>query len=338
LSSQDESLELDNDRSFNIDRPHHQQQHQCYHTQQQHPQLVQMPSHKQRHPHHPYSTSVAYQQQQQRPSQMQHHWSPNPEIQGSYDNRRGSLNSIMTASNDMGLNPRRLSHIDRKPSIPYSPPHQSYDNNNSRAGPNDHGNYDHHRNAKSYHHHSGHQQDNYLNVHRNNSMIPSPPPQPSLFKPEVRRLSLDGTLSANGGNNSNIMRRQSADPHLYNSDHYRRGSRRMSLQQQSPHIGHPSQPLPPMPVTRSSPNNYLLNSGEVIHLPPLRTIVPSNNSILQPEQQCRSPLLPPPTAKHRQFHHHPHHHQQQDGIGEVDAAVAMIQMASRRQAEAKVSY
>jgi hypothetical protein len=86
----------------------------------------------------------------------------------------------------------------------------------------------------------------------------------------------------------------------------------MSLQQYSPHIVHPP--------TRS-PNNL---GGEVIHLPPLRSIV-TNNS--QGQQRTASHLLPPK-----------HHYHQQDGIVEVDAAVAMMQLASRRQAEAKVNY
>jgi hypothetical protein len=49
---------------------------------------------------------------------------------------------------------------------------------------------------------------------------------------------------------------------------------------------------------------------EIIHLPPLRSIVP-NNGILQQHKQSES--------------------QHQEGTVEVDAAVAMMQLASRRQ-------
>lgn len=281
LSSQDEALELDDKSSF-TDRSHPMYQQQKFIQ----PQPQQPNS---------YSKSIIYQRAQQ------YHWSPIQEnSSSSYDNRRGSLNSIMTASSDTSLNPRRLSHIDRRPSVPFSPPHQSYDSSRVVIGSNDYNDYNHVKNQ--YHHQQHHHYP--MNIHHRNSMIPSPPPQSSLFKPELRRSSLDDALS----NNNN--RRQSADPHFYRStSHYRRGSRRMSLQQHSPQIIHP-------PARAGNSN---LSSGEVIHLPPLRSIVSSNSTLLQPD----SP----------KYHYH-----QQDGIGEVDAAVAMMQLASRRQAEGKVNY
>lgn len=163
-----------------------------------------------------------------------------------------------------------LSHIDRRPSIPFSPPHQSYDSSRMVMNSNDY-------------------KPHYpTNQHYRNNTIPSPPPQTPLFKPELRRLSFDDTLTYQ---TNHSIRRLSADPHFY---HYRR--RRDSVQQASP-------------AARQS-------ATEVIHLPPLRSIVSENTM----------PVLPK------------HHHYTQDGIGEVDAAVAMMQLASRRQAEAKVNY
>lgn len=263
-------MELDERSSF-IDRSHPIYQQQQKFIQPQPPNAY--PIHYQRTP--------------------QYHWSPIQENGGSsYDNRRGSLNSIMTASSDSSLNPRRLSHIDRRPSVPFSPPHQPYDSSRVVIGSNDPNDYNHKNHYQAPHHYP-------MNIHHRSNMIPSPPPQSSLFKPELRRSSLDDVLS----NNNN--RRQPADPNYYHSN-YRRGSRRMSLQQPNPQIIHP-----PARVGDH------LSSGEIIHLPPLRSIVSSNT--LQPE----SPK---------------HHYQQQDGIGEVDAAVAMMQLASRRQAEGKVNY
>lgn len=269
LSAQDEALEID-DRSSFVDRSHPIYQQQ---------QFIQ--------PQPPTAYPVVYQHT------PQYHWSPIQESSGSsYDNRRGSLNSIMTASSDSSLKSRRLSHIDRRPSVPFSPPHQPYDSSRVVIGSNDQNDYNHKKHYQAPHHYP-------MNIHHRSNMIPSPPPQSSLFKPELRRSSLDDALS----NNSN--RRQPADPNCYHSA-YRRGSRRMSLQQHNPQLIHP-----PARVSGD------LSSGEVIHLPPLRSIVSS--STLQPD----SPK---------------HHYQQQDNIGEVDAAVAMMQLASRRQAEGKVNY
>lgn len=370
MSSQDESLESD-DRSpssYVVDQSHHyhlQQQQQQQQFIQVLPPQHQKPMLRSNHGQHLYHTSESYQPplQQQHPlpsSQRQHYWSPNADSHSnSCDNRRGSSNSIMTASSDIRVNyPRRLSHIDRRPSIPFSPPHQSY-NNNSRLvrASNDCNNHYDCNSPRSYHpqspyHHQQQHQQQHLIVHRNNTMIPSPPLQASLFKPESRRLSPDDTLSNGGG-----MRRQSADPHLYNADHYRRGSRRMSLQQQSPHIFYPS-PQHLSTATRrlsSSANGNNLRSEEVIHLPPLRNIArnSSSNSRIQQQQRQQqaeqklytassSPPLSPPITKQQNYQYSRHHyypHQQpqqhQDAIGEVDAAVAMMQLASRRQVETK---
>lgn len=216
----------------------------------------------------------------------------------------------MTANSDISLNRRRLSHIDRRPSIPFSPPHQSYDNSRVKMGSND---FKSNFNYYESHYSNNHQQLQYQHMipHHNNCMIPSPPPQ-SVFKPDLRRMSLDE--SPNGTLN-NTLRRQSADPHLYHPvNQHHREPRRKSLQQYNPQIIYPP--------TRSPKDNL---GGEVIHLPPLRSIVTNN---LQGQQRTSETILPPPK----------HHYSRQDGIVEVDAAVAMMQLASRRQAEAKVNY
>jgi hypothetical protein len=160
----------------------------------------------------------------------------------------------MTAASDTSLNYRRYSFQhnlfgqERRPSIPFSPPHQSYDPSSQRPPvPNDY---------PSPYFHPG-------DPNGTRGMIPSPPP--SLFKTDHRRLSLDDAPA----------RRQPADLMSY--------SRRRSLH------NHPSR----------------VPSSEVIHLPPIQTIV--------------SPMQKSPRAE--------------DGIGEVDAAVAMMQLASRRQSK-----
>ncbi|GAA5807055.1 hypothetical protein MFLAVUS_000405 [Mucor flavus] len=236
LSSQGEPLELEDRSSFLLDRSH-----PIYNQQFIQPQ-----------------PSLVYTQQR--------HWpQENP-----YDSRRHSMMVSPNEFNVPNAGRHHLSHIDRRPSIPFSPPHQSYDSSRMVMNSNDY-------------------KPHYpTNQHYRNNTIPSPPPQTPLFKPELRRLSFDDTLTYQ---TNHSIRRLSADPHFY---HYRR--RRDSVQQASP-------------AARQS-------ATEVIHLPPLRSIVSENTM----------PVLPK------------HHHYTQDGIGEVDAAVAMMQLASRRQAEAKVNY
>lgn len=241
---------------------------------------------------HPIYNQQFIQPQPSRVYNNQRQWTPMQD--NLYDNRR---HSMIAATSEMCLNPRRLTHIDRRPSIPFSPPHQPYDTSRMVMGSNEYSEY------KNLYHHP------YpISLHHRNNMIPSPPPQSSLFKPEIRRLSFDESLAHNGLANNNLARRQSADPHFYHQtqQHYRRGSRRMSLQ-------------PHSPPTRPPPQSNLSN-GEMIQLPPLRSIV-SDTTMLQPD------------------HHHPSkRHYSQEGSGEVDAAVAMMQLSSRRQTEAKVNY
>ncbi|EPB90680.1 hypothetical protein HMPREF1544_02424 [Mucor circinelloides 1006PhL] len=229
--------------------------------------------------------------------------------------RRSSMNSSMTSNSDSRRSSyHHLQHIDHRPSVPYSPPHQSYDHhrpNNNGRGP-EHAYYDHSRQHLHPHHphpHPHHQQQNYAYYSHNNphnyhrdSMIPSPPPQSSLFKSETsRRLSLDDTLP---------LRRQSADPR-YDSTHQQQqlsGPRRLSLQQYYARLANQAPPPPPLATSSTTPTHTSspLNE-EIIHLPPLRSVVP---------QTAASPQYKRPS---------------QEGIVEVDAAVAMMQLASRRQ-------
>ncbi|KAK4514907.1 Tim44 domain-containing protein [Mucor velutinosus] len=296
LSSQDDVLELPDERGTHPYSHHAHQPHQSS-------MLL------------PYSnaSSTIY------PPQSRSPW-PSSLDYDYLQQRRSSMNSSMTSNSDSRQSSyHHLQHIDRRPSVPYSPPHQSYDhhrpnNNGHGAG---HAYYDHapqhlhpHHPHHSHHpHHPHHQQPNYAyyshggshNYHRD-SMIPSPPPQSSLFKSDTsRRLSLDDTLP---------LRRQSADPR-YDSPHHHQllnGPRRLSLQQYYARLA--SQPPPPPPLatssTTSTHNSSPLNE-EIIHLPPLRSVIPRNST----------------SSQHKQPH--------QERIVEVDAAVAMVQLASRRQ-------
>lgn len=226
----------------------------------------------------------------------------------------------------MSLNPRRLSLIDRRPSVPFSPPHQSYDNSRPVSTSGDHKNNASHLECNLYENHHNNQQQHRLHLmssHYDNRMIPSPPPQSSLFKSEHRRSSLDQAYPTGTDNINLINRRRSADPHFYHPiNQYQHVPRRMSLQQYSPRVVHPPKV--------SSPD--YLHTEEVIHLPPLRSIVSTGSSASDNEAQLEhlssSPL---PPRKHL------HHYHQQESIVEVDAAVAMMQLASRRQAEAKAN-
>lgn len=136
-------------------------------------------------------------------------------------------------------------------------------------------------------------------------MIPSPPPQTSVFIPDNVASSL---------NDTSLLRRQSAGPSLYHrpsetvSHHHLIGSRRLSLQQYNPGM------IPPPPTTSTLQRHPSpLNNEEVIHLPPLRSIA-SNKGSIQIMSSSRKP---------------------QNGAVEVDAAVAMMQLSSRRQKQQK---
>lgn len=232
------------------------------------------------------SSSIVYQQQQQQQRSVP--WLDYP--YNSQSKRKSCVTSLLSNGSDN----RPLSHhhfIDRKPSVPYSPPHQSYDHYRPSSISNNPDHYYYHYYEKTHHPHQHYQ-------HNRANMIPSPPPQSSLFKPP----SLNDTLP---------LRRQSTGPSLYyrpsdtSAHHYHlSGSRRLSLQQYSPKMIHPPTPASISQQCHRSP----LNRKELIHLPPLRSIV-HNNSLTQ---QSLS-------------------RQAQDGIVEVDAAVAMMQLASMRQ-------
>ena len=239
-------------------------------------------THPTSHGHH----STHYQNQQQ--------WASNAPNDSSAYYRRSSMNSIKTVSKDISGNSRRLSHIDRRPSVPFSPPHQPYDNSRVFIGSNDF--YNHHDQINQ-------RQQQYLRSQQRhqNGLIPSPPPQLTFFKPELRRMSSDYSFT-NG-------RRQSADPHFYHPvDPLHREARRMSLQ-----------PYSSQEVVHLTSNP----ESEVIHLPPLRSIT-TNHSPLR-GQQRNDPLSPLPMPKYP--------YQQSNGVVEVDAAVAMMQLATKRQTE-----
>lgn len=329
LSSPDELSDM-MERQPYMDRPQpnfQSQQQQLYNqstsqSQNYHPQSG----------HHSHSSAIQYQNQIRSRKQQQQHWSPNfsnADNPSTYDDRRGSFNSVLTTSSDISLNSRRLSLIDRRPSVPFSPPHQSYDNSRPVSPSGDYKNNSIHLDCSPYktHHHNQQQQQlrpHLISSHYDNRMIPSPPHQSSLFKPDIKRSSLNEAYPTGTNTFHTIHRRQSADPHLYHrNNQYQHVPRRMSLQQYSAQIVHPP---------KASPPDYL-HMEEVIHLPPLRSIVSTAstsgyNETQQSEHLHSSPL---PSRKH------PLHYHQQDGIVEVDAAVAMMQLASRRQAEAKAN-
>ncbi|CAO0796742.1 unnamed protein product [Mucor circinelloides] len=295
LSSQDDALELADERGTH---PYSQHPH---HNHQPHQSSMLSP--------YTNASSTIY------PPQNRSPWPSLLDYDHLQQRRRSSMNSSMTSNSDSRRSSyHHLQHIDHRPSVPYSPPHQSYDHhrpNNNGRGP-EHAYYDHSRQHLHPHHphpHPHHQQQNYAYYSHNNphnyhrdSMIPSPPPQSSLFKSETsRRLSLDDTLP---------LRRQSADPR-YDSTHQQQqlsGPRRLSLQQYYARLANQAPPPPPLATSSTTPTHTSspLNE-EIIHLPPLRSVVP---------QTAASPQYKRPS---------------QEGIVEVDAAVAMMQLASRRQ-------
>lgn len=129
--------------------------------------------------------------------------------------------------------------VDRRPSVPFSPPHQTYD---------------HYRHPMEY-------DKGYYYHHQQQMMIPSPPP--SLLKSnDFRRLSMEDRTP---------LRRQSADSY-YSTHPYE--PRRLSLQHTT--------------------------KEEVIHLPPLRSVIASGSK-------------------------------PQEGVVEVNAAVAMMELSTRQQ-------
>lgn len=168
----------------------------------------------------------------------------------------------------------------RRPSLPFSPPHQAYDKYNRL-----HPHYTHGENYLYHHEKRLH----YFN-NNNRLMVPSPPYHHLFNNDTSRRLSMEDS-------NKIPLRRQSADPQ-YQPPSARLHSnvpRRMSLQQQQ------QQQQQNAPFLRAPPSSL---NEEIIHLPPLRSMIS-------------------PTTKQ----------QQQEGIVEVDAAVAMMQLASRQQSE-----
>jgi hypothetical protein len=227
------------------------------------------------------SSPVIYQQQQRSVPWLDHTWN-------TQSRRKGSITSLVSVGSD-NRHPHHhhfFQHIDRKPSIPFSPPHQSYDHYRPSIS-----NLEHYYHYEKAHH-------SYQHHQNRTNMIPSPPPQSSLFKPEGRISNLKDVLPP---------RRQSTGPSLYyrpsdaSVHHHSNASRRLSLQQYSPRLLHPP------PPSGSQPHRSPSNRAEVIHLPPLRSMIPNSSLVQQTSRQA------------------------QGGIVEVDAAVAMMQLASRRQ-------